>query len=122
MKALTRRGLTPRMHGVVDYAACAAMLVLPGRLGLSPTARLASQAFAVSYLGVAALTDYPYSLKRALPFPWHGRLELMTVPVLALTPTLLSLGERRDQRYFQGLTLMVLGAYLATDWRADPNT
>ncbi|MFC4424958.1 hypothetical protein [Deinococcus navajonensis] len=121
MSMLTRRGLTPRAHGLVDYVACAAMLALPGALKLSPQARLASQAFALSYLGVSALTDYPYSLKRALPFPWHGRIELLTVPVLALTPTLLGLKAEQDHRYFEGLTLMVLSAYLATDWKADPN-
>jgi hypothetical protein len=109
------------MHGVVDYVACAAMLVLPGALGLSPKARLASQAFALSYLGVAALTDYPYSLKRVLPFEWHGRLELMTAPLVALTPTLLGTRDQRDHQYFEGLTLVVLGTYLATDWRADPD-
>lgn len=117
----TRPGLSPRMHGVVDYAACAAMLALPRVLRLSPKARLASQAFALSYLGVAALTDYPYSLKRVLPFEWHGRLELMTAPLLALTPILLGTRDRRDHQYFEGLTLVVLGTYLATDWRADPD-
>lgn len=113
--------ISPRLHGAVDYAACGAMLLLPGALKLSPRARLASRAFALGYLGLSALTDYPYALKRVVPFPLHGRAELLSAPALLLTPALLGAGAgTRERGYFQALTVMVLGAYLSTDWQAPP--
>lgn len=122
MKLLTKRGLTPRVHGMVDYAACAAMLLLPGRLGLSAPAQKASQAFALSYLGVTVLTDFPLAVKRMIPFPVHGQIELLSAPLLLLTPQLIDREAGKSEHYyFQGLTLMVLTAYLSTDWRASPD-
>lgn len=113
--------ISPRLHGVVDYAACGAMLALPGALGLSVPARLASGAFALGYLGLSALTDYPYAVKRIVPFPLHGRAELLSAPLLLLTPALLGEGAgARERGYFQALMVMVLGAYLSTDWQAPP--
>lgn len=122
MSLLTRRGLTPRAHGIVDYGACAAMLALPAILKLSPAARTASRAFALGYLGVSALTDYPPALRRLIPFQWHGRTELLSAPLVLLTPRLLGgAATAADRTYFAALTGMVLGAYLATDWRAEPD-
>lgn len=111
--------LTPRLHGVVDYAACAVMLVAPSLLRLSPQGRTVSLALAGSYLGVSLLTDYPTAVKRVIPFPLHGKIELGTLPALLL------LGARmqsRDRAYLLGLAGMVAGAYALTDWEANPDT
>lgn len=122
MKLFISRGVTPRVHGAVDYAACAAMLLLPGRLGLSAPAKKASQAFALSYLGITLLTDFPPAVKRLIPFPVHGQIELLSAPLLLLTPKLLhQQAGKSEHSYFQGLTLLVLTAYLSTDWHANPD-
>ena len=111
--------ITPRVHGLIDYAACALMLAAPHLLKLSPKARTASYVLAGSYLGVSTLTDYPVAVRRLIPFPVHGKIELSTVPVLLL---LASLGHgARDRNYFLGLAGTVLGAYTLTDWQADPD-
>lgn len=110
--------LTPRLHGFVDYAACGLMLAAPALLRLSPVARTASYALAGSYLGVSLLTDYPPALRRVIPFPVHGKIELTTLPLLLLLASEL---EGRDRTYFLGLAGMVAGAYSLTDWKADPD-
>lgn len=111
--------LTPRVHGLIDYAACGLMVAAPHLLRLSPKARAASYALAGSYLGVSTLTDYPVAARRLIPFPVHGKIELATVPVLLL---LASLGRgSHDRRYFLGLAGTVLGTYALTDWQADPD-
>ncbi|ADV67230.1 hypothetical protein [Deinococcus maricopensis] len=114
--------LSPRQHGLVDYAACAAMLAAPTLLNLNGAARTASYAFAGSYLLVSALTDYPVALRRVLPFPMHGKIELASAPALLAVPALLgALKDNRARAYFVGLTGMVLGTYALTDWDADPD-
>lgn len=110
--------LTPRLHGFVDYAACGLMLAAPRLLRLSPQARRASYALAGSYLGVSLLTDYPPALRRMIPFPVHGRIELATLPALLL---LASETQGRNRIYFLALAGMVAGAYALTDWKADPD-
>lgn len=110
--------LSPRRHGFVDYAACGLMLAAPALLRLSPPARRASYALAGSYLGVSLLTDYPPALRRVIPFPVHGKIELATLPALLL---LASETQGRDRAYFLGLAGTVAGAYALTDWKADPD-
>lgn len=114
--------INPRMHGAVDYLACLAMLAAPRLLKLPPPARTASTLFAGSYLIVSGLTDYPLGLRRTIPFPVHGQIELASAPALLVLPALMgALKEPRERAYFAGLLGMVLGAYLLTDWDADPD-
>ena len=80
--------IKPRVHGVIDYGACAAMLAAPSLLGLSGSARTLSYLFAGSYLAVSAFTDYPVAIQRVIPFPLHGTIELGTVPALLLVAAL----------------------------------
>jgi len=111
--------LKPRAHGLVDYAACALMVAAPHLLYLNPAARKLSYALAGSYLGVSALTDYPVAVRRVIPFPLHGKIELATVPVLLLLGA--TQPATRERNYFLGLAGTVLGAYALTDWQADPD-
>ncbi len=114
--------ITPRLHGVADYSACAAMFALPLLLGLTPRARNVSISFAGSYLLVSALTAYPLGFRKLIPFPTHGRIELASAPMLLALPALLGgLGGRRERLYFLGLLGTVLSVYTLTDWQADPD-
>ncbi|GAA5512740.1 hypothetical protein Dcar01_01462 [Deinococcus carri] len=110
----------PRIHGVIDYAACAAMLAAPSLLHLKGSARTASYVFAASYLGVSALTDYPLSLRRLIPFPVHGQIELASVPTLLLVAALQK--GTRERAYFAALAGTVLTVYSLTDWQANPDS
>ncbi|GMA16138.1 hypothetical protein E5F05_08695 [Deinococcus metallilatus] len=110
--------ITPRVHGVIDYAACAAMLAAPALLHLKGGARTTSAVFAASYLGVSALTDYPLGLRHLIPFPVHGKIELASVPALLLVAALQKGARKRV--YFLALAGTVLTVYSLTDWQADP--
>ncbi|EYB68461.1 hypothetical protein DEIPH_ctg023orf0056 [Deinococcus phoenicis] len=111
--------VTPRVHGFIDYVACAAMLAAPSLLNLKGGARTASSLFVASYLGVSALTDYPPALRRLIPFPVHGRVELASVPALLLVAACQK--GTRERAYFLGLAGTVLTVYTLTDWQADPD-
>lgn len=111
--------ITPRVHGILDYGSCAAMLAAPSLLNLSPGARTLSYLFAGSYLMVSALTDYPLAVQRMIPFPLNGKIELATVPALLLAAALQKDG--RDRAYFLGLAGTVAAVYSQTDWEANPD-
>jgi hypothetical protein len=114
--------LTPRRHGIVDYASCALMLAAPSLLGLNPAARRTSALFAGSYLLVTALTDFPLGVRRMIPFPVHGKIELASAPALLALPALLGgLSGTREKAYFAGLVATVLTAYSLTEWDANPD-
>lgn len=114
--------IKPRVHGIIDYVACGTMLAAPSLLGLNGAARTASYAFAGTYLVISALTDYPPALRRTIPFPLHGKIELSSVPALAALPFVVaSLKGSKERAYFLGLAGTVLGAYTLTDWEADPD-
>ncbi|GGO26648.1 hypothetical protein [Deinococcus humi] len=111
--------LTPTRHGIVDYCACALMLGAPRLLKLSSETQAVSAGLAASYLGVTVFTDFPPALRRVLPFPLHGKIELGTLPLLlGLAAWRRSANERL---YFLGLAGMVAGAYALTDWQANPD-
>jgi len=83
------RFLTPTMHGVVDYAAAAGLLLLPFVLGLG-----ASSAFAV-WLSVAAgltvityslLTGYALSAAAVLPFKAHLAIDFFAAIAFVVAP------------------------------------
>lgn len=112
--------ITPRLHGAVDHAACALMLAAPRLLRLDPGARRISYALAGSYLGVSALTDYPLAVRRVIPFPVHGKIELSTLPALLLAAAVQ--GGSRERAYFLGLAGTVAAVYTLTDWDANPDS
>lgn len=63
--------ISPRFHGLMDYATAAAMIVLPRQLGFStPTTNLMIGAGA-GILGMSLLTRYPMGLVPVLPMKAH---------------------------------------------------
>lgn len=112
--------ISPRTHGLIDYSSVALMLAAPSLLGLKGPARTLSYAFAGTYLVVSALTDMPLGLKRALPFPTHGLIELASAPALVALPALTgAMSDPKARAYFIGLLGTVGTVYSLTDWQGD---
>ncbi len=115
--------ITPLRHGLVDYVAFAAMVILPGLLRLPPQARTASYTLAGINLLVDVLTDYPLAVRRLIPFPVHGTVELASGPAFLAIPALLGgLKTSTSRNYFLGLLGMVVLANRLTDWKASAHT
>lgn len=115
--------ISPRTHGLIDYASVGLMLAAPSLLGLKGPARLLSYAFAGSYLGVSLLTDDPLGLRKLIPFPTHGKIELATAPALVALPALAGgFKETNEKAYFLGLLGTVATVYALTDWQNTAET
>jgi hypothetical protein len=114
-----RKLISPRLHGVLDYATVAATLAAPRLLGFPAAAERLCYGLAGSYLGVSLLTDYPLAVRRAIPFPAHGVTEGAIGLALPALPTALGFADHRAARNFVlGLTALTAVVAALTDWRA----
>ena len=113
-----RKPITPRLHGILDYATIAATLVAPRVLGFPKAAEQLSYGLASSYLGVSLLTDYPLAARRVIPFPAHGATEGVIGAALPVLPRTLGFADHRTARnFFLGLTALTAVVAALTDWR-----
>jgi hypothetical protein len=117
-----KKPISPRTHGVLDYATVAATAVAPRMLGFpKPAARLA-EGLASGYLGLSMLTDYPLGAKRKVPFKGHGVAEGVIGLALPALPWALGFAEdKRARNFFFGLTALTFVVAALTDWDAAPH-
>ena len=71
--------LTPKLHGLLDYAAAVGLIVFPFLLNLgaeSPIALWFSVAAGVGLIGYSLLTDYAFSISSVISYNAHLALDL----------------------------------------------
>ena len=113
--------ITPRAHGMLDYATAGATAVLSRALGFSPPAARTASLWAAGYSALSALTNYPLALKRAVPFRAHGAMDAMMAPLIPALPWLLGFArDRRARNFFLGLAAVTVVVTALTDWSAEP--
>ena len=109
--------ISPRIHGVLDYATSAAVAVAPRAMNFPKPARLLFESLAAGYTGLSAVTDYPLSAKRVAPFKAHGAAELAIAAVLPALPYALGFAHHRAARNLCfGLTALTVVVAALTDW------
>ena len=83
------RILTPTLHGALDYAAAAGLVVLPFLLDLGATSPLATWLSVVAGVGLVAyslVTDYALGVFRVLSFRVHLMLDVAAAVVFLAAP------------------------------------
>jgi hypothetical protein len=109
--------ISPRAHGVLDYATVGATLLAPRLLGFPESAARASYALGGGYAALATLTDYPLSVRRVVPFRAHGAAEGLVGLALPALPRVLGFSRHRGARnFFLGLTALTAVVAALTDW------
>jgi hypothetical protein len=90
------RFVPTRLHGVVDYAWGAALLLVPRLLRLPPDSAAARtvQAAGAGAIAYAALTDYELGIVPALTMREHLALDLAGGAALAASPWLFGFADR----------------------------
>lgn len=115
-----RKPISPRVHGMIDYGTSAAVAAAPFLLRFPRPARRACEALAAGYTGLSAVTDYPLSARRVVPFKTHGATEAAIGFALPAMPWLLGFsGHRAARNFFLGLTALTFVVAALTDWDAD---
>jgi hypothetical protein len=112
--------ISPRIHGVLDYATSTAVAVAPRAMRFPRPARLLFESLAAGYTGLSAVTDYPLSVKRLAPFKVHGATELAIAAILPALPFALGFADHRAARNLCfGLTALTLVVAALTDWDGE---
>jgi hypothetical protein len=115
-----RRPITPLAHGVIDYTTSAAVGALPYVLGFPAPARKLFTSLAGTYTSVSALTNYPLSVRRTIPFKMHGASELAIAAALPAMPWALGFAHHRPARLMCfGLAALTVVVAALTDWSAE---
>jgi len=114
-----RPPITPTLHGALDYGYAVAMVALPRLLRMDPRAQAIATAFGLAEGGLGAVTDQPLAVRRAVPFPLHGLIELALTPVVLLVAFLTGAARGgRERTFFLAAGATVAAVYALTDWTA----
>lgn len=114
-----RKPISPRLHGVIDYTTSATVALAPRLLRFPRPARVLCESLAGSYASVSAMTDYPLSVRRVIPFKAHGAVEIAIGAALPAMPFLLGFaGHRAARNFVFGLTALTALVAVLTDWDA----
>lgn len=90
----TMKFLTPTLHGLGDYAAAAALILGPLFLGIAEQSVIAhwfSIAGGIGLIVYSLLTDYTFSIAKAIPFKAHLLLDAAAGVAFLALPFVLGL-------------------------------
>lgn len=111
--------ISPKMHGILDYALGSMLLTLPGQLGVNNTATKNYRLLATGMTAMNAMTDTPAGLKKMIPLKMHQKADASLLAALAIAT--FSDTIRKDPKTL-GFHLGLLGLaglqYAMTDYDA----
>ncbi|ALW84599.1 hypothetical protein AUC43_05575 [Hymenobacter sedentarius] len=110
--------ISPKVHGVLDYATCAFFALAPSLFNLHGAYATVCYVLAGGYLVLSLLTSMPLGLLRVIPFPVHGKLELVSGLVFLASPWLFGFADDSPtaRNLFIAIGLVTLVVYFLTDW------
>jgi hypothetical protein len=112
-----RKPITPRTHGILDYATAGATALVSRLLHFPRPAARTAQVWAAGYSLLSLLTDYPLAVKRTVPFKAHGALDATMGPIIPALPWLLGFArDRKARNFFLGLAAITLVVTTLRDW------
>jgi hypothetical protein len=115
-----QKPITPLVHGMLDYSTSAAVAAAPRLFDFPAPARRLCDTLAGGYSAISALTDYPLSVRRTVPFKAHGAAEMAIALALPAMPWVLGFSNNRAARNLCfGLTALTFVVAALTDWDAE---
>ena len=110
--------ISPKIHGVLDYATCAFFALAPTLFDLRGPYAIVCYVLAGGYLVISLLTNMPLGAVRVIPFPVHGKLELVSGLVFLASPWLFGFANDNEtaRNLFMGAGVVFLIVYFLTDW------
>lgn len=110
------RPLTPRTHGLLDYAVVAVFALAPTVLGLTGLPALLAYGLAGVHLVLTLTTAFPLGVVALVPFRLHGLVEIVVGPALGVLAMALFSGAAWGFYLVMGLGITAVWAL--TDYRA----
>jgi hypothetical protein len=118
------KAISPTLHGVLDYGTCAFLAIAPSLFDLHGAYATVCYLLAAGYLVISLLTNMPLGAVRAIPFPIHGKLELVSGLVFIASPWLFGFANDSStaRNLFVAMGVVFLLVYFLTDWYAQIRT
>jgi hypothetical protein len=112
--------ITPRLHGLLDYALVGSLLTLPTVLGFSQDVKKIYTAEGLALLVYISLTDQPAAIKPLIPFETHGKIDPFNIGQFALQTFLKPFQKDKRARLFNiGFTALAGLTVALTDWQGS---
>ncbi|GAB3313346.1 hypothetical protein ACFQT0_05310 [Hymenobacter humi] len=110
--------ISPRTHGILDYATCGFFTTAPAIFDLHGAYAIMCYVLAVGYFVMSLLTDMQLSAVRVIPFPVHGKLDLVSGLILLASPWVFGFANANEtaRNLFAGSGVVFLVVYFLTDW------
>lgn len=109
-----RKPISPRTHGLLDYATVAVFALAPVAFGLEGLAAGLSYGLAAVHLAMTLGTAFPMGVVRVVSFPGHGAVELAVGVALLLAAFFLFSGAAFW--FYAVMGLVILTVWAGTDY------
>jgi hypothetical protein len=118
---MNTKPISPKLHGIIDYAFAGTLLLLPSLLHFNKKARKLYKLIGLEVLAYSALTDYPAGLEPVISFDTHHKTDCANIAGLAAVTTCKYIHKDKAILAFHtGMTAMAMITVLLTDWKAQP--
>lgn len=113
--------LSPIVHGILDYLTVAFFALAPTIFAFTGTYATVCYVLAAGYLLITLLTAFPMGALKVIPFPVHGRLELVSGVVFLASPWLFGFADDSltARNLFMAAGVVFLFVWFITDWHAE---
>jgi len=113
--------ISPRAHGILDYAIVAVFLNAPMVLGFSGTPASTLYWLAGIHVLVTGMTAFPYGAFHVIPFRVHGVIDVALGLFLIAAPWLLGFAADAGARnFFLVVGILIFAIIALTDYTPRP--
>ena len=120
---MNAKPVTPKLHGLIDYALVASLLTVPSLFHFNKKVKKLYSAEALMLLTYVALTDHPTAIKPLIPFTLHGKIDPFNIGQFALQSFMKPFRKDKKALLFNiGFTLIAGTVVALTDWNGTTKT
>lgn len=117
---MTNKPISPKVHGIIDYAFGTALIFLPSILGLNKKAKKTYRMLGSGTLVYSAITNYHAGLKPLISLDTHRKLDLVTIGTMAAQSFVKGVRTQKRALLFNlAATTIAAASVLLTDWGRD---
>jgi hypothetical protein len=114
---MRKKPITPRVHGILDYASVVAFLNAPMVFGFHGTPAVVVYWLAGIHLLMTGCTDFPLGFFKFIPFRIHGAIDLVAGIFLLVAPWLLGFSDNAAARnFFIAMAVITFVVVAMTDY------
>ena len=120
---MNTKPISPKVHGLMDYALVGSLLMFPALLGLNKKVKTLYTAEALTLLGYVALSDHPAAIKPVISFTTHGKIDPFNITQFALQSFWKPFRKEKKALLFNlGFTILAGTVVLLTNWHGRTKT